>query len=64
MKNRFKITTYRSKNVKNNKGNFKLDSFGIGITFMSIFSGDSDFDIFIMLGFWTVNIKYKGVKIK
>jgi hypothetical protein len=45
--------------IKNAKDKKKLDMFMFGITYISIFDYSSDFDIYIGLGFWQLNISKK-----
>ena len=48
----------KSRNVKGDNGKFKLDYFGIGIVYHSIFSDCSSFDMYLLLGFWQLNIRW------
>ncbi len=56
----FEINCFKSHILKSRKGK-KLDMCGVGIQYYSIFDDCSDFDIYICLLFWGVNIKYDVV---
>lgn len=57
-KSHWEITFIKAKNVRNKNGGYKPDMFGLGISCMSIYSDDSDCDIFVMFLFWGINIHY------